>query len=75
MWTLPEALLTARHGVGFYAPDGSSQRLSLLDMSDVWDDGDPNNGHSQPTRLLAENCCDVLSLGRLELSSIVLEAL
>lgn len=76
MWTLPEALLTAQHGLKFCAPDGTSQTLSLLDMSDdVWDDGNVEDGHNQPTRLLAEHYSTVLSLGRLELFSIALEAL
>lgn len=34
MWTLPEALLVAQHSLKVCAPDGTSQTLSLLDMSD-----------------------------------------
>ncbi len=35
MWTLPEALLVAQHSLKVCAPDGTSQTLSLLDMSDA----------------------------------------
>ncbi len=76
MWTLPEALLAAQHSLKVCAPDGTSQTLSLLDMSDdVCDDGNPDEGHNQPTGLLAEHHFSVLSLGRLELFSVPIEAL
>lgn len=75
MWTLPEALL-AKGDVKFCAPQGKPQTLSKLEMSDdVWNDGDPDDGRNQPTRLLAEHYSNVLTLGRLELFSVALEAL
>jgi len=75
MWTLPEALLSSRPDIKFCSPQ-KTETLSKLDMTDeVWDDGDPDDGDNQPTRLLAEHYSNVLTLGRLELFSVALEAL
>ncbi|KAL8943711.1 MAG: hypothetical protein Q9216_000910 [Gyalolechia sp. 2 TL-2023] len=75
MWTLPEALLARRQEIKFCSPSGS-MTVSKLGMADhVWDDGDPLEGDHQPTRLLAEHYSSVLTLGRLELFTIALEAL
>lgn len=75
MWTLPEALLSSRPEIKFCSLE-KTEILSKLDMTDeVWDDGDPDSGDNQPTRLLAEHYSNVLTLGRLELFSVALEAL
>lgn len=75
MWTLPEALLSSRQDIAFCSPQGT-EMLSKLDMTgEVWDDGDEDDGENQPTRLLAEHYSNVLTLGRLELFSVALEAL
>ena len=75
MWTLPEALLSSRQDIAFCSPQGT-EMLSKLDMTDeVWDDGESDYGENQPTRLLAEHYSNVLTLGRLELFSVALEAL
>ncbi|KAI9870079.1 MAG: hypothetical protein M1830_004712, partial [Pleopsidium flavum] len=75
MWTLPEALLSSRQDIKFCSLE-KTETLSKLDMTDeVWDDGDPDDGDNQPTRLLAEHYSSVLTLGRLELFSVALEAL
>ena len=75
MWTLPEALLSSRQEITFCSPE-DTEMLSKLDMTDeVWDDGDSDDGENQPTRLLAEHYSGVLTLGRLELFSVALEAL
>lgn len=75
MWTLPEALLARRQEIRFYSP-AESITISKLGMADqVWDDGDVMEGDHQPTRLLAEHYSSVLTLGRLELFTIALEAL
>ena len=75
MWTLPEALLARRQELTFCSPD-ETQVLSKLAMADqVWDDGDAKNGDHQPTRLLAEHYSNVLTLGRLELFTVALDAL
>ena len=75
MWTLPEALLARRQEIKFCSPTESTV-VSKLGMADhVWDDGDARDGDHQPTRLLAEHYSNVLTLGRLELFTIALEAL
>ncbi|KAL8722803.1 MAG: hypothetical protein Q9225_000752 [Loekoesia sp. 1 TL-2023] len=75
MWTLPEALLARRQEIKFCSPT-ESMTVSKLGMADqVWDDGDALEGDHQPTRLLAEHYSSVLTLGRLELFTIALEAL
>lgn len=75
MSTLPEALLARRQEITFYSP-AESMTVSKLGMAGhVWDDGDAKEGDHQPTRLLAEHFSNVLTLGRLELFTIALEAL
>ena len=75
MWTLPEALLSSRQDIAFCSPH-QTEVLSKMDMTDeVWDDGDTDDGENQPTRLLAEHYSNVLTLSRLELFSVALEAL
>ncbi|KAL8842246.1 MAG: hypothetical protein Q9170_000572 [Blastenia crenularia] len=75
MWTLPEALLARRQEIKFCSPT-ESMTVSKLGMADqVWDDGDALAGDHQPTRLLAEHYSSVLTLGRLELFTVALEAL
>ncbi|MCJ1254562.1 hypothetical protein MMC24_002377 [Lignoscripta atroalba] len=75
VWTLPEALLSQRRDIYFCSPQGMEVLNKLQMTDDVWDDGDPNGGENQPTRLLAEHYSKVLTLGRLELFSVALEAL
>lgn len=75
MWTLPEALLARKQEIKFCSPN-ETVTVSKLGMADhVWDDGDALDGDHQPTRLLAEHYSNVLTLGRLELFTIALEAL
>ncbi|KAL9589937.1 MAG: hypothetical protein Q9203_001256 [Teloschistes exilis] len=75
MWTLPEALLARRQEILFCSPTETTT-ISKLAMADqVWDDGDASDGDHQPTRVLAEHYSGVLTLGRLELFTIGLEAL
>ncbi|KAI4128937.1 MAG: hypothetical protein LQ338_002489 [Usnochroma carphineum] len=75
MWTLPEALLARRQEIRFYSPT-ESVTVSKIGMADhVWDNGEGLEGDQQPTRLLAEHYSGVLTLGRLELFTIALEAL
>ena len=75
MWTLPEALLARKQELIFASPK-NIEVLSKLDMTDeVWDDGESVDGEHQSTRLLAEHFSSVLTLGRLELFSVALDAL
>jgi hypothetical protein len=69
IWTLPEALLCQNGLIKFYTPSGRVLEKSRIALADeVWK-GD------QTGRLLAENFSGSLSLGRLELISIGLDAL
>ncbi|KAI4257749.1 MAG: hypothetical protein LQ352_001524 [Teloschistes flavicans] len=75
MWTLPEALLARKQEILFCSPTETTT-ISKLAMADqVWDDGDASDADHQPTRVLAEHYSSVLTLGRLELFTIALEAL
>lgn len=75
MWTLPEALLARKQEIQICSP-GETKTISKLAMADqVWDDGDALDGDHQSTRLLTEHYSNVLTLGRLELFTIALEAL
>ena len=75
MWCLPEAMLSQKTDI-FFCSLQETQVMTKLDMSDeVWDDGDPDSGDNQPTRVLAEHFSNVLTLSRLELFSVALEAL
>ncbi|KAL8711737.1 MAG: hypothetical protein Q9220_003908 [cf. Caloplaca sp. 1 TL-2023] len=75
MWTLPEAMLARKQEIMLCTPT-ETKTVSKLGMADqVWDDGDPLEGDHQPTRLLAEHYSNVLTLGRLELFTVALEAL
>ncbi|KAL9598289.1 MAG: hypothetical protein Q9219_004590 [cf. Caloplaca sp. 3 TL-2023] len=75
MWTLPEALLARRQEIKFCSPTEVMTTSKLMMADQVWDDGDAQEGDHQPTRLLAEHYSSVLTLGRLELFTIALEAL
>ncbi|MCJ1355903.1 MAG: hypothetical protein MMC33_005896 [Icmadophila ericetorum] len=76
MWCLPEAMLSQKPDIYFCSLREETQVMSKLELSDeVWDDGDPENGDNQPTRVLAEHYSNVLTLSRLELFSVALEAL
>lgn len=73
MWCLPEGLLSQSPGIKFCTSEGEEEVLSKLDMTDgVWNDDD---GSGQPTRILAEHYSNVITLSRLELFSVALEAL
>ncbi|MCJ1481285.1 hypothetical protein MMC06_001442 [Schaereria dolodes] len=75
VWTMPEALLSRSQDIYFCSTE-DTEVLTKLQMTDaVWDDGDPDAGENQPTRLLAEHYSNVLSLSRLELFTVALEAL
>lgn len=74
MWTLAEALLARRQEIKFCSPS-KSMTVSKLGVADhVWDYADALEGDHKPTRLLAAHYSSVLTLGRLELFTIALEA-
>ncbi|KAL9006610.1 MAG: hypothetical protein Q9188_000647 [Gyalolechia gomerana] len=74
MWTLAEALLAHRQEIKSCSPY-KSMTVSKLGMADhVWDYADALEGDHQPTRLLAAHYSSVLTLDRLELFTIALEA-
>lgn len=68
MWTLPEALLSPNANIKFCSPESTMQLSKIALAADVWKDG-------ETSRLLAEHFTGLLTLSRLELISLGLEAL
>ncbi|ERF68494.1 hypothetical protein EPUS_05633 [Endocarpon pusillum Z07020] len=68
LWTLPEALLSSSLNIKFCSADSTMEISKIALASDVWKDG-------QVSRLLAEHFSGLLTLSRLELISLGLEAL
>ena len=66
---LPEALLSDKQEIGFTS-HGEVESLGKMDMTrGIWTDGE-----HQSTRLLAEQFSNILTLSRLEIVCVVLEA-
>ena len=68
MWTLPEALLSSNPNIRFCSSESTMQVSKIALAADVWKDG-------ETSRLLAEHFTGLLTLSRLELISLGLEAL
>ncbi|KAL8732004.1 MAG: hypothetical protein Q9181_004104 [Wetmoreana brouardii] len=69
MWCLPEALLCPQQTIVFCSIDGDTKEYTKLRLAvDFWNDGNT-------TRLLAEHFTGLLTLSRIELISLGLEAL
>ena len=77
MWTLPEGLLATGDMIYFHnAKTSTSTGRTKLEMTaDVWNEQPRTDKDVQSTRVLAEHFTGSLTLGRLELFSIALEAL
>jgi hypothetical protein len=79
MWTLPEALLAPRNRCYFCTPEGKgrhAQERTLVEMTaEVWDDPIDSETDGGSTRLLAEHYANLLTLSRLELFAVALDAL
>lgn len=70
MWCLPEALLCSQQKIVFCSVDGSYEEYTKIQLAaEVWMDG------GSTTRLLAEHYTGLLTLSRLEIISLGLEAL
>ena len=68
IWTLTEVLLSAAHQVKFVSPEQTIEYTKIDISREIWTDG-------EPTRLLAEHYSGLLTLSRLELISLGLNAL
>ena len=68
IWTLTEVLLSAAHEVKFVSPEQTVEYTKIDISREIWTDG-------EPTRLLAEHYSGLLTLSRLELISLGLNAL
>lgn len=76
VWTFPEALLSTDRVIYFSSPDARDTKTKLQLTDDVWNDSyEASSEDDQPTRLLVEHFSGVLTLSRLELFSVALEAL
>jgi hypothetical protein len=68
MWTLPEGLLSQMANIKFCSAESSMEMSKIALAANVWKDG-------ETSRLLAEHFTGLLTLSRLELISLGLEAL
>lgn len=77
MWTLPEGLLASGRSVGFFTAKTSKMlhKTKIQMTADVWNERPKTTRDVQSARLLAEHFTGLLTLGRLELFSLALDAL